>query len=308
MSVDGARIGFAGLGQMGFHLAGHVEAAATARGVSVVAYDPSAEMRERAVAAGRTTTDEPLTELGDGDLLCISVPDGAAVRAVIAGLGDLGRCSGLVILDFSSVSPGDAVEIGTMAATHGVRYVDAPVTGGVAAAELGTLTTIAGSNEADLEAIAWVAEAFSKKVVYAGQLGSGALLKSVNNMIFNVASIASMEGILLARSAGITDDVLLDVLNNGTGVTYFSQVRYPRYIASGGFDAGMRVGLVNKDLQIALDAAEAAGVDLEFCNIGRRMWADALDVLDPGADSTEMMDMVSKRVSGVPVRDVLGLH
>jgi 3-hydroxyisobutyrate dehydrogenase len=292
---------------MGFHLVGHVQAAAEARGATVVAYDSSAEMRNRAAAAGRTTSDEPLTELGDGDVLCISVPDGSAVRAVLAGLGDLDRCSGLVVLDFSSVSPGDAVETAAAMAGHGITYVDAPVTGGVAAAELGTLTTIVGSSESELGAVSWVAEAFSKKVVYAGQVGAGALLKSVNNMIFNIASIASMEGILLARSAGIADEVLLDVLNNGTGVTYFSQVRYPKYIATGGFDAGMRVGLVNKDLQIALDAAAAEGVDLALCSIGREMWASALEAVGPAADSTEMMDVVSRRVTGESVRRVLGL-
>jgi 3-hydroxyisobutyrate dehydrogenase len=301
------RVGFAGLGQMGFHLAGHVQAAAPAQGATVVAYDPAPEMRDRAVASGLPATDQPIAGLGVGDVLCISVPDGAAVRAVLAGLGDLDACAGLVVLDLSSVSPGDAVEIGESMAAHGVRYVDAPVTGGVAAAELGTLTTIVGATEQDLDGVAWVAASFSNKIVYAGRLGAGALLKSVNNMIFNVASIASMEGILLARSAGIADDVLLDVLNHGTGVTYFSQVRYPKYIATGGFDAGMRVGLVNKDLQIALDAAVAAGVDLELCRIGREMWASALEALGPGADSTEMMDVVSQRVAGGPVRAVLGL-
>jgi 3-hydroxyisobutyrate dehydrogenase len=307
VSGPGMRIGFAGLGQMGIHLSGHIQNAAQSRGATVLAYDQSAEMRDRAVAAGRITTDEPLTGLGDGDVLCISVPDGAAVRAVLGGLGELDRCSGLVVLDFSSVSPGDAVEHGKMMAARGITYVDAPVTGGVAAAELGTLTTIFGSSKSALGAVSWVADAFSKKVVYAGELGSGALLKSVNNMIFNVASIASMEGILLARSAGIADDVLLDVLNHGTGVTYFSQERYPKYIATGGFDAGMRVGLVNKDLQIALDAAAAEGVELALCSIGREMWASALEAVGPAADSTEMMDVVSHRVTGEPVRRVLGL-
>ena len=305
--MSGVRVGFAGLGQMGFHLVGHVQAAARARGASVVAYDPSPEMRRRAAEAGVDVTDGPIGGLGAGDVLCISVPDGSAVRAVLAGLGDRGACAGLVVLDLSSVSPGDAVDIGEAMAAEGITYVDAPVTGGVAAAELGTLTTIVGSTEPELADVAWVAEAFSKKVVHAGRLGAGALLKSVNNMIFNVASIASMEGILLARSAGITDEVLLDVLNHGTGVTYFSQVRYPRYIATGGFDAGMRVGLVDKDLQIALDAATAAGLELGLCRIGREMWASALEALGPAADSTEMMDVVSTRVTGAPVRDVLGL-
>jgi 3-hydroxyisobutyrate dehydrogenase len=307
VEVSGSRVGFAGLGQMGFHLAGHVHAAARARDAAVVAYDPSEAVRARAAAAGVQVTDRPLTGFGDGDVLCISVPDGAAVRSVLAGLGDLDAHAGLVVLDLSSVAESDAEEIGAAMAAHGIAYVDCPVTGGVAAAELGTLTTIVGAQEADLAPVAWVLEAFSRRVVHAGRLGAGALLKSVNNMIFNVASIASMEGILLARSAGIPDDVLLEVVNNGTGVTYFSQVRYPKYIATGGFDAGMRIGLVNKDLQIALDSARDRGVDLAFCRTGRELWGDALDRLGPGADSTEMMDLVSERVLGRPLRSVLGL-
>lgn len=300
------RVGFAGLGQMGFHLAQHIQAAASAHDATVVGYDPSPATRERASAAGLVTVDEPFQRLGSGDVLCVSVPDGAAVRAVLDGLGDLDACSGLVVLDHSSVSAEDAVALSQAMAVHGIRYIDAPVTGGVLAAEQGTLTTIIGAPEPDLVAVGWVPGAFSKRVVYADRAGAGALLKSINNMIFNIASIASMEGILLARSAGIADETLLDVLNNGTGVTYFSQVRYPKYIATGGFDAGMRVGLVNKDLQIALDAARAIGVELPLCTTGRAMWGTALEVLGPNADSTEMMDVVSKAVTGQAVRAVLG--
>lgn len=299
-------VGFAGLGQMGFHLARHIRDAATERAARVVAYDPSAAMRERAAAGGLTTSDTPLRDLGVGDVLCVSVPDGAAVRAVLDGLGDLERCRGLVVLDHSSVSARDAADISEAMARHGIVYIDAPVTGGVVAAEKGTLTTIIGATETDVATIDWVPRAFSSHVVHAGRIGAGALLKSINNMIFNVASIASMEGILLARCAGIPDETLLQVLNNGTGVTYFSQVRYPRYIATGGFDAGMRVGLVDKDLQIALDSAASLGVELPLCTTGRAMWATALERLGPGADSTEMMDVVSHAVTGRPVRDVLG--
>lgn len=300
------QVGFAGLGQMGVHLAQHIATAARAHGASVLGYDPEPAMRARARDAGLEVTDAPLRGLAAGDVLCVSVPDGNAVRSVLAGLGDLDACRGLLVLDHSSVSTSDATEIHAAMAEHGIRYVDAPVTGGVLAAEQATLTTIVGATADDLGALAWVPQAFSKRVVHADRIGAGALLKSINNMIFNVASIASMEGILLARSAGIDDATLLDVLNNGTGITYFSQVRYPKYIATGGYDAGMRVGLVNKDLQIALDAAAATGVTLPLCAAGRGMWAEALVALGPQADSTEMIDVVSRAVTGRPVRDVLG--
>lgn len=300
------KIGFAGLGQMGLHLARHIADASARHAASITTYDPEPAMRTRARDAGLDVSDAPLGGLADGDVLCISVPDGNAVRAVLAGLGDLEACRGLLVLDHSSVSTTDATDIHAAMAQHGIRYLDAPVTGGVVAAEQATLTTIVGATEHELGPLAWVPEAFSKRVVYAARIGAGALLKSINNMIFNIASIASMEGILLARAAGIDDATLLDVLNNGTGVTYFSQVRYPKYIATGGYDGGMRVGLVNKDLQIALDAARATGVELPLCTTGRQMWATALDQLGPQADSTEMMDVVSRSVTGRPVRQVLG--
>ena len=300
------RVGFAGLGQMGFHLARHIQSAASAHGVDVIGYDPSPATLARASDAGLATADVPFQGFGAGDVLCVSVPDGSAVRSVLAGLGDLDACAGLIVLDHSSVSAGDATDINSSMAAHGITYIDAPVTGGVLAAEQGTLTTIIGARAPALAGVSWVPESFSKKVVYANRIGAGALLKSINNMIFNIASIASMEGILLARTAGIDDETLLDVLNNGTGVTYFSQVRYPKYIATGGFDAGMRVGLVNKDLQIALDAARELGTTLPLCTAGRAMWSTALEVLGPQADSTEMMDVVSNEVTGRPVRTVLG--
>jgi 3-hydroxyisobutyrate dehydrogenase-like beta-hydroxyacid dehydrogenase len=124
-------------------------------------------------------------------------------------------------------------------------------------------------------------------------------------MIFNIGSLATMEGIVVARKAGVPDDVLLDVLNHGTAATYFSQVRYPKYVRTGGFDAGMRIGLVNKDLDIALDAAAEAGCDLRMCGAGRAMWAEALEALGPDADSTLMMDAVARAATGSGIRELL---
>jgi 3-hydroxyisobutyrate dehydrogenase-like beta-hydroxyacid dehydrogenase len=131
------------------------------------------------------------------------------------------------------------------------------------------------------------------------------LVKTLNNMIFNIGSIATMEGIIVARKAGIPDDTLLDVLNHGTAATYFTEVRYPKYVRTRTFDAGMRVGLVNKDLGIALDAAVDAGCDLRLCAAGRQMWADALAALGPDADSTLMMDVVAQATTGTGIVDLL---
>ena len=325
------RVVFAGLGQMGFHMARHVDAAAAERGVAFSAFDIEPTARQRMVDA--TTADRPKSatldengtkgepshqelgklavidalpgDLGTGDVLCLSVPDGKATRAAVASLGPLDGAGGLTILDFSSVSPADARAIAAGLEPFGVTYLDAPVTGGVVGADQGTLTTIVGAGEEALADVRWIPESFSGRVVAAGTIGAGALLKTINNMIFNIGSLATMEGIVVARKAGIPDDTLLEVLNNGTAATWFTGVRYPKYIRTRRFDAGMRVGLVNKDLGIALDAAAEQGCDLRLCGLGREMWADALAALGPDADSTLMMDVVARATAGAGILDLL---
>jgi 3-hydroxyisobutyrate dehydrogenase len=300
------RVVFAGLGQMGFHMARHVAGAAADRGVAFNAYDIDPTARQRMADAGDVAVIDALPgDLGAGDVLGLSVPDGKATRAAVASLGPLDGAGGLMILDFSSVSPADARAIAAELQPFGVTYLDAPVTGGVVGAEQGTLTTIVGAGEEALDDVRWIPESFSGRVVAAGTIGAGALLKTINNMIFNIGSLATMEGIVVARKAGIPDDTLLEVLNNGTAATWFTGVRYPRYIRTRRFDAGMRVGLVNKDLGIALDAAAEAGCDLRLCGLGREMWADALAALGPDADSTLMMDVVARATAGAGILDLL---
>jgi len=300
------RVVFVGLGRMGIHLAGHVSAGAAGDGSSLLAFDVDRAARERAAAVGLTVVDELPSDLGRHDVICLSVPDGRAVRDLVDRLGPLASRSGLTLLDFSSVAPSEARAVAADLAPAGLRYIDAPVTGGVLGAEQGTLTTIVGATDEELLDLRWIPESFSSRVVCAGVVGAGALLKTLNNMIFNIASLATMEGIIVARRAGVPDDVLLEVLNHGTAATYFSQVRYPRYVMSRTFDAGMRLGLVDKDLQIALDAAADLDCQLHLCRVGRGMWADALAELGPDADTTRMMDVVARATTGAGLAELFG--
>jgi 3-hydroxyisobutyrate dehydrogenase len=289
---------------MGAHLVRHVTAAAP-DGTQVVGFDIDRATRERASGAGVAVVDALPAVLGRDDVVCLSVPDGRAVRALIGELGPLSSCADLLILDFSSVAPADARAIAAEVEIAGLRYVDAPVTGGVVGAEQGRLTTIVGGTEASLHDVGWIPQSFSSRVVHAGTVGAGALLKTLNNMIFNISSLACMEGIIVARRAGIPDDVLLDVLNHGTAASYFSQVRYPRYVMTRTFDAGMRIGLVDKDLQIALDAAEDLACQPNLCRTGRETWAAALAELGPDADTTRVMDVVARATSGSSLAELL---
>ena len=301
------RIFFVGLGQMGFHLTQHVATRSKEFEIPVYAFDQSEIARQRIDGAtGITTTSHLNHKLSANDVLCLSVPDGKSVRSIVESLGSLEDARGLLIMDFSSVSPSDAREISAELVDFGIRYVDCPVTGGVLGAELGTLTTIVGSSHDSLKHAEWIIDSFSSRIVFAEKIGFGALLKSLNNMIGNIAAIASMEGIIVAKRAGISDEVLLEVLNNGTALTYFSLIRYPKYVATKQFNAGMRVGLVNKDLQIAIDAAAELDCDLIFCSTGQKMWLEALAKLGPDADTTLMMDVVTQNTTGHDIYELFG--
>jgi 3-hydroxyisobutyrate dehydrogenase len=271
----------------------------------VVGFDIDDTARVRAAGGGVSVVDELPGDLGRRDVVCLSVPDGRAVRELIGALGPLPPRAGLRLLDFSSVAPAEARAIAAELEAFGLIYVDAPVTGGVVGAEQGTLTTIVGATMESLRDLCWIPESFSSRVVYAGTIGAGALLKTLNNMIFNISSLACMEGIIVARRAGIADDVLLDVLNHGTAASYFSQVRYPKYVMTRTFDAGMRIGLVAKDLQIALDAADDLACRPQLCRTGRDTWATALAELGPDADTTRVMEVVARATTGSSLVELL---
>lgn len=290
-----SKVVFVGLGAMGLHLARHVAAAGVEHGIPVVGIDRDAAARQRAaeqlgidVAADAA----PLVE--SGDLVCLSVPDGRVSEAVTQGI----TAAGVTVLDLSSVSPADARALHTSLSSRGIHYVDAPVTGGVLGAEAGNLTTIVGAKAEEVSDHRWALDAFSASVVFTDQPGNGALLKTINNMVCNLAGLVSMEAIAMARTAGIADDALLGVLNTGTGRTYFSQVRYPTYIATEKFDAGMRIGLVNKDLDIALAAADELGFDLPMGKAGREVWRRALADFGPAGDTTLTLDTVARVTTG----------
>jgi len=302
-----SKVVFVGLGAMGYHLARHIATAGAEHGLTVVGVDRAEAMTARARAdLGIEVATDAAAVIEPGDVVGLSVPDGKVSTLIGRSLADSGRAQGVTVLDMSSMSPADARALHETLAPAGITYLDAPVTGGVIGAEAGSLTTIVGASEGALGDLAWVLEAFSASVVYAGAAGNGALLKTINNMVCNIAGLVSMEAVSVARKAGIAEDTFLSVLNSGTGRTYFSQVRYPTYIATEKFSAGMRVGLVNKDLDIALEAATELGFDLTMATTGREVWRKILADFGSEGDTTLALDTVARETAGLTWAQITG--
>jgi 3-hydroxyisobutyrate dehydrogenase-like beta-hydroxyacid dehydrogenase len=298
---------FAGLGKLGYHLVRHLAPVAQRRAVPLYIHDRDRD-RQAAVSkelalCGVDSFDEVPT---GPSVVCVCVPDKDAVSDVIARAQERGLLANGVVLDFSSVPPRFARSTAERLARANVPYLDAPLTGGLLAAAVGEMVAMVGGDHTVMEAHRWIMESFCSRVVWAGASGNGALLKTVNNMVGNMAAIASMEGITMLRRAGLGDDAILEVLNNGPAATYFSRVRYPRFVVGGPKPSGAQLGLVNKDLDIALAAAKDLGCFPAVSILGSQLWHTALQKFGPDGDMLRMLDLVAELTTGQSWLSVIG--
>jgi len=146
--------------------------------------------------------------------------------------------------------------------------------------------------------VGWIAESFCTKVVWTGKSGNGALLKTINNWIGNTAALAAMEGIVILRKAGLSNEAILEVLNGGPALTYFSATRYPNYLADREAFSGAELGLVTKDLHIATEAANDAGATPVVSLLAKDLWQGALTRYGPHGDMLRMLDYISRSTFG----------
>jgi 3-hydroxyisobutyrate dehydrogenase len=296
------RIALVGLGKLGGLLAGHLAPAARERGVELGVLDLDAELTARVAAdTGATALSgvDQWRDTGTSTVLALCVTNAQAVAAVLGEAIDAGIVvDGSVVVDFSSVPPDFAAGQAERLAALGAHYLDVPLTGGIPAARTGTMVAMAGGDEAAVDSVRWIADPFCTKVVWTGKSGNGALLKTINNWIGNTAALAAMEGIVILRQAGLSNEAILEVLNGGPALTYFSQTRYPNYLADREAFSGAELGLVTKDLHIATEAANAAGATPLVSLLAKDLWQGALTRYGPHGDMLRMLDHVSRSTFG----------
>jgi 3-hydroxyisobutyrate dehydrogenase len=145
-------------------------------------------------------------------------------------------------------------------AAQGIDMLDAPVSGGVLRAEEGTLSVMVGGKRAVYEKYRGILESFGDKIFYVGDHGAGHLVKALNNLLSATTLASAAEAALLARRAGVAPDTFVEVINASNGRSYSTEVKFPRYILDRTFDDGFALGLMNKDLKIALETA----AEMEF--------------------------------------------
>jgi 3-hydroxyisobutyrate dehydrogenase-like beta-hydroxyacid dehydrogenase len=215
-------IGFIGLGNMG----GRMAACLTRAGRDVLGFDVR---RENVAASGARVAASVAEVTAGGDVLLLSLPDSRVVEAVVLGEdGVLAHArAGQVVVDLSTASPESTRDLHGRLAAAGAHYLDAGVSGGAAAAEKAALTLMVGGEAEVLDRVRPVLELFSGAIFHCGASGAGHTVKLLNNFLNAVALSATAEVMVAGKKAGLDLDVLLAVLNAGSGVNFATLNRFP---------------------------------------------------------------------------------
>ena len=287
-----ARVGFIGLGKMGYPMARRLADA----GYRLLAHDRDPEALRRACEASGAEAPGSLTTIGERCGAVITMlPDGNAVRAVTLGRkesGDgllAGLSPGSVLIDMSSSSPVGTRELGARLAEHGVEMLDAPVSGGVRKAADATLSIMVGGGTQTIARCRPVLEAMGKQIFLTGPLGSGHAMKALNNYVSAAGLVAAVEAVLAARRFGLDAGTVVDVLNASTGMNNSTLNKFHRFILSRTFDSGFSLELMVKDLKTALEVARSTGSPAPLAEACVEAWTEAQAALGPGLDHTAVV-------------------
>jgi len=263
-------LGFIGLGTMGTPMVRNL----LKGGYAVTVWARRREAIEPLAAAGAIAADSPADVAAGSDIIMTMVTDTTAVEEVV--LGEHGIASGArpgsLVVDHSTIAPDGARRITSALTAHGVEMLDAPVSGGSAAAEAGTLAIMIGGSPAAVERAKPVLSAYAKTIVHVGASGAGQVAKACNQICTIVNQLGAAEAMLLAERAGVDPRAVKDALMGGFAASRMLDLQAPKMIARD-FQGRIESRLHHKDIHIVLEMARAFGIELPAS-------AAAADVLD----------------------------
>lgn len=253
------KIAFLGLGNMGGPMAANL----VKKGFAVTAFDLSAPMLDQAVGAGCARVDSAHAAIKGADVVVSMLPHGEAVRALYLGVHGLLQAmdTETLLIDCSTISANDARQVIAAAGERGIEALDAPVSGGTAAAAAGTLSFMCGGEEQALERARPVLAAMGANIFHAGPAGSGQVAKICNNMLLAIQMIGTAEALQLGVDNGLDPKVLSDIMRASSGGNWSLEKYNPfpgvmdNVPAARDYQGGFSVALMLKDLGLAMDTA-----------------------------------------------------
>jgi 3-hydroxyisobutyrate dehydrogenase len=294
------KVAFLGLGDIGALMASHL----AHEPFELVVWNRTASKATDFVRDHKAELAEtPAQAVKDAQVVITCLPSSVEVEAVLHGdngmLGSLPK--GAVLIDCTSGDPPTSRSMAAELGGRGVSFIDAPVSGGTTAAKAGTLTVMWGGDEAVFERVRPVIEAFGKKIVHAGPVGSGDALKAVNNALLAVHLLSAAEGLAVLVKAGVDPTVALEVINASSGRSNSSENLIPQRVLTRAFPRTFRLALLDKDVGIAAGMAEDLGARTPLISLAAERFHMAREKLGESADHVEAVKMVEEE-NGIEIR------
>ena len=284
------RLGFIGIGKMGWPMASRLHQA----GLQVTVADADATVVRRFIAdhPGARAASGP-ESYGGVDALILMLPTSDIVEAVLEdGKTAAALRAGTLVVDMSSSVPTRTRDLATRLTDRGLRFVDAPVSGGVRGAIAGLLAILAGGEQADLDQLAPVFAPLASTVIVVGPVGSGHAAKALNNLVSAATISVTVEALRLGARFGISPAIMTEVLNSSSGRSNTSENKVAQFMISGTFASGFALQLMAKDVGIAVDLADALGQEAEVSREVSRQWRRIAGQVTAEADHTQMYELI----------------
>jgi len=275
-----ATLGFVGVGRMG----GPMTERLLDAGYGVVVYDKSRAAMTRVAGKGADTAESAKAVADRCEIVLVSLPTPDILQDVVLGQDGVSSGSKVkVVIDTSTSGPKAAALVAAGLADKGIDWVDSPVSGGVKGAVAGTLAVMLSCKPELRAQVEPILGAFGKIFYTGSRPGQGQVAKLANNILAAGVMVMTSEVMAMGVKSGLDPQVLLDIIQAGTGRNSAAGDKFPRNVLPGTFDLGFTIGLSYKDVRMCVDEAEALGVPMVAGAAVRQMLA--ITTAKYGADS-----------------------
>lgn len=282
------KIGFIGIGIMGFPMASHIAKA----GYSLTLYDINRSNAEKLAETSSLikVADTPKIVAEESNIVITMLPSGKYVHEVTFGESGLveGFEKGDLLLDTSSSESWFTIKAAEILKTKGVDVVDAPVSGAESGAKAAELVFMVGGDKNPVSRVTPLFEIMGKQMFHLGKVGAGHTMKCINNLITAMTFMATIEGLTIGKKYGLNPDTMTDVLNVSTGMSWISQTHIQQRITNRKFDDPFKLDLMIKDINIAMELAAQEKIPLPLSAVGQQIWKASTAFVGEGKSISEM--------------------
>ena len=288
-SSTSRRVGYVGLGNLGFHLAHSLLKA----GHQLTITDLNKSLAEPLLVAGATWSDDAAGVAQASDVVFTCLPSPRAIESVLTGANGIlaAAHSGLVWVDNSTNDRDETLRLAAIAAERGVRMLEAPVTGGVHKAAAGDITVLAGGDDDLFHSVEDLLAVIGNPVLHMGELGNAAVIKVITNMLAFIHLVAAGEALMLAKRGGLDLTKSFHAILNSSGNSFVHETE-SQVILNGSYNINFTMDLAVKDLGFAMEFGKRFGVPLDLAGQTMQTFIRARSAYGGNAWSSQVVKLL----------------